>query len=257
MLGEFLRRKRSGLSAPEWKTAPWSEIPKTPKDALMDIMVDLPGLMEQFDTMNTCVDPQLQLQLIQQLYDQCWAHHVELQNWATTVGKPSVTFAESLTRTDNLEYQNPSTMEFALAGLGTLYWTACAILYDTHQRTAIHLQALPPAMSPRRYIHKVAQVVPYFKAPGIGHFYQSMVAVPVGLCLHVLYGLEPLDQPSQERLLLARAFSSRLGKDLERFLDGALRQSKINGQNALFVPPVRYDIPLISISRIPVVHSTP
>ncbi|KAJ5591624.1 uncharacterized protein N7459_001993 [Penicillium hispanicum] len=243
MLGEFLRRKRSKLSAPEWKTAPWSEIPKTPKDALMDIMIDLPGLMELYDTMQATTDLGAKLQLAHELFEQCWVHHRELQEWAATVGKQGLAFAETIIGIPEPQLLNPTTEQFALANLGTLYWTGCAILYDTLQRAAIRIEVSLPRKSPRTYVHKVAQIVPYFQAPGIGHFYQSMVAVPVGLCLHVLYGLEPLSQPSPERLLLQRAFSGTLGSDMERFLDGALSRSKVNGQNDLVVvPPAQRDL---------------
>jgi len=34
---------------PEWKTVPWLEIPKTPKDMLLDVYVEIPGLFETSD----------------------------------------------------------------------------------------------------------------------------------------------------------------------------------------------------------------
>lgn len=42
----LLQEKRTFLSDPIWKTAPWTYYPKTPRDHLLDIFVDIPSVLE-------------------------------------------------------------------------------------------------------------------------------------------------------------------------------------------------------------------
>ncbi|KAK0643166.1 hypothetical protein B0T16DRAFT_178375 [Cercophora newfieldiana] len=44
------------LRRPEWKTIPWSNKTKGPKDFLVDIFVELPYLLERFDAVIDCTD---------------------------------------------------------------------------------------------------------------------------------------------------------------------------------------------------------
>ena len=226
MATDFLRRKRSRLSLPEWKTDPWSELTKTPKDVLLDILIEFPGLIEQFDIMETCNDPEAKAQLSQQINEWCWKYDAELQDWVTTIGALPVAFAESQLTKDRIDCEAPSTEDFALAHLGTLYWTACALLYDALHLTAIDRETLPERLDPRLYVHKVARILPYFQVPSVGEFYLSIVTTPITMCLHVLYDIEPVDQPSEERHMLMRALSRGRGSQVERFILSALRHTR-------------------------------
>ncbi|KAG9258358.1 uncharacterized protein F5Z01DRAFT_670079 [Emericellopsis atlantica] len=42
----LLQEKRTFLSEPIWKTAPWTYYPKTPRDHLLDIFADIPSILE-------------------------------------------------------------------------------------------------------------------------------------------------------------------------------------------------------------------
>ncbi|KAK4207284.1 Sterigmatocystin biosynthesis regulatory protein [Rhypophila decipiens] len=50
-LSSILQRKKLVLSDPSWKTVPWKVTPKNLKDVLVDVLVDMPGLVEEFDAM--------------------------------------------------------------------------------------------------------------------------------------------------------------------------------------------------------------
>ncbi|PGG98203.1 hypothetical protein GX51_06923 [Blastomyces parvus] len=51
-ISSLLARKKCPLSRPEWKTIPWLHYAKSPKDILLDILIDIPTLYEEIDLMN-------------------------------------------------------------------------------------------------------------------------------------------------------------------------------------------------------------
>ncbi|KAF2247186.1 hypothetical protein BU26DRAFT_552017 [Trematosphaeria pertusa] len=46
-------RRRTLLNEPEWKTIPRSKHPKTPKDTLLDVLADIPEVMEYADLLSS------------------------------------------------------------------------------------------------------------------------------------------------------------------------------------------------------------
>lgn len=47
----MMNRKECFLSSYEWKTIPWQNLKKSPKDTLFDMLVDMPGLLEELDAL--------------------------------------------------------------------------------------------------------------------------------------------------------------------------------------------------------------
>lgn len=56
-LSALMHRKKTFLSEPVWKTVPWLENPKSSRDWLLDIMVDIPSVVEGIEVMKTWQDP--------------------------------------------------------------------------------------------------------------------------------------------------------------------------------------------------------
>ena len=79
-------RKDTVLSRPEWKTVPWSKNKKTPIDLLLDIFVDVPGLLQAYDALGAAFSSrqpntrELQTKLLQR----CTASLRQLHTWLQT-----------------------------------------------------------------------------------------------------------------------------------------------------------------------------
>jgi hypothetical protein len=80
------KKRRCFLEHPDWKTIPWTleSEPKTPSKLIQDLLVDLPGLMEDAAALQypTLSPNQLFLQH-QELSINIQAHIAELYVWRT------------------------------------------------------------------------------------------------------------------------------------------------------------------------------
>lgn len=74
-------RKRCVLAEPQWKTIPWLQQEKSPRDHLMDIIAELSGIFENLDVMKTCDDPFEKERLKQQIIDGLLQMQQDLVTW--------------------------------------------------------------------------------------------------------------------------------------------------------------------------------
>ncbi|EAQ93566.1 predicted protein [Chaetomium globosum CBS 148.51] len=75
------------LGAPEWKSIPWQKVPKDFKDILVDVLVDMPQLVEEFDNMRLCNDAAKRTGLQVELEQKCWEHDQQLLAWLASSGQ--------------------------------------------------------------------------------------------------------------------------------------------------------------------------
>lgn len=78
-------RKKTVLSDQEWKTTPWNYYGKTPKDKLIDVLVEMPTLLEEFDVLQLCDDPDKQGFFRRRLIDSCWLCDTQLTEWSSAL----------------------------------------------------------------------------------------------------------------------------------------------------------------------------
>lgn len=85
-MSAILQRKRFVLGNPEWKSAPWQQIPKDLKDVLVDVLVDMPDLVVLYDAMvHFQDDPAHKERLRTELLARCWESDRQLEAWLATV----------------------------------------------------------------------------------------------------------------------------------------------------------------------------
>lgn len=172
-------RKRSPLSSPEWKTIPWQTIPKTPKDLVIDILIETPGLLEDLDVFEAQRDPDTRAALRQDLINKCWALESELAAWRTTVQITSPTYALDVLKA-------PFSMDLlAAAHVMSMYWAACIVIYNTLERLLPAHEAadLPPHMNPQIYFRRVAEAATFMMHPSSGIYGTQLTHFPSSLVL--------------------------------------------------------------------------
>ncbi|KAK1982064.1 hypothetical protein LZ30DRAFT_718345 [Colletotrichum cereale] len=181
------RRQRCPLSHPVWKTVPWQDIPKTPKDVLIDIFVDVPGLLGDFDRMRNCKD-ELEKDLRRiRLVKECWRIDGELTWWLENLS-PNKELEELMAR----GLDNPSACDVAVASIMALCWTVALLSYGT-LRLAIGKKAgleLPGRTDPLIYCTKIANIVDVFFHPSAGTFGIQSAPLPIGMALVYLNSSE-------------------------------------------------------------------
>lgn len=215
-------RKRCVFSSPEWKSIPWSLHPKDPKNELVDILIEIPGIMEELDELLGSPPDQAgrQMYLSPPLEEKSLLLDSQLQQWSITSGVSTVNFVESQISSDDQEISTPSTEDFAMAHLGMLYWTTCLFLYQILycHLSNYSLRELPDRMEPRRYCRKIMLLMPYFQRPNVGEFFMNIAILPAIAATRFLDRNDPPDQPSYERKMIGYAFRGKYKRQMEHFL---------------------------------------
>ncbi|KAF5536397.1 c6 zinc finger domain-containing protein [Fusarium mexicanum] len=170
---EIHNRTRSPFNSPEWKSIPWSKISKSPKDELVDILLEIPGLLEDLGL-------HLNDQTQEQLQTRCRICDTQLRRWSTSSGEASVSFADRLISTNTSQVSNPSPEDFAMAHLSMIYWATCSMLYQIMHRTA------DDDTDPWLYCHKILLMVAFFQRPDMGAIFINFVGFPVGVVVSFL-----------------------------------------------------------------------
>jgi hypothetical protein len=242
-----LRRKRTPLSELTWETVPWHSQPKTPKDELIDILIKVPGLLEDLDAARACHDQSVMRSLVCTLVDDCDSLDDQLHTWKTRMGYMLYTYDYDAV---GLPLLDPVTDEdFALLHIVNVYWVVCLFLYSMKQFAEALISGSPvgsdstPATTAsttssssssssqtqrdfastvdiRTYPYKIAHSISLFFHLSGGPYSANMALFPLGLALRFLIAVEPIDVASDERELLTRSFNMPfMGTFLGRFLE--------------------------------------
>ncbi|VUC27340.1 unnamed protein product [Clonostachys rosea] len=219
-------RKPSPLAQKEWKTIPWKIIPKTALDNLLDIMIDIPGIYAEVDSINSSKDQESQQDRRKQLIARCWSLSTDLQSWEAVSGRAALEFAESVLEPGNQAPSNPLSTEDLSKGIfALLYWATCIMIYDVLKTETDLCPSSPEApkigpkvAEPSLYCRQVAALLPYLLDPDKKTNY--LLLYPAGIALQ--YQLK-VDQgrPSETQTALMQAFTGHVGKVALGFMNDA------------------------------------
>ncbi|KAK0615154.1 hypothetical protein B0T17DRAFT_619960 [Bombardia bombarda] len=183
-------RRRCPLSSHQWKTIPFIHITKTPKDALLDIFVDCPGMLQDLDLVSAPSNGD-KLKMAD-LLGECWRLDGELTRWLDHHAIP-----EKLDRIQVAAIANPPTArEIVAVKVMTLYWTMCILVYSTLRQAVpeCQLDTLPPRTEPRQYCRNIANVIEVLFHPIAGMFGMHCTPLPI---LTVISYLDSVDSSSR------------------------------------------------------------
>ncbi|KAK3311562.1 uncharacterized protein B0T15DRAFT_79786 [Chaetomium strumarium] len=219
-------RKRAPMSDPGWMTIPWQTIPKTPKDLIIDILIETTGLREDYDALKTQDDPQSRDALRRELIQRCWRLESELAVWLSTVHnhrEPDVLSADAPFSIDVL----------AAAHVMCIYWIACIVTYSTLRdllsaAAPEEIARLPPHMDPRVYFRRIAEAVNVMLHPSSGIFGAQLTYFPTAVVMSYHRDFGGGDEDVKTMIFGAYR---RAGKDMiaERFLASLREQEARRG----------------------------
>ncbi|VUC20209.1 unnamed protein product [Clonostachys rosea] len=197
-LSALMARKRCFLSDPVWKTVPWTEHEKTPRDRLLDILVDLPAILEAIDVAQVWKDADKKrtcftfivkglLRLLDRMLEWHDQHFSSLEEFPRY-----------------LDEQLPEVIkvgQLAAAHVMSLYWSMCV-------RAVTILHKLQPPGSPRHPIdidaccHDIVCTLRIFTHPSAGMFRQHITPFPMSTALLHLMMVEPAILRREREVLL-------------------------------------------------------
>ena len=221
-----IRRKRTFLAEEAWKTIPWEEQEKTARDRLLDVAVDVPGLLQELDEFCEWPTSDKLDSLLQNL------KQVEagLTHWFE-VEAP-------ISRVENLQargFEAATKGDFAVVEVMTVHWTMCLLIYSalhiiTHLRPDLTLSnpavaellSLPKS-DPRWYCTLIADTVGVFFQPHAGGMFAKSAAFPIGVSLGYFMSTEGLGS-REAKILLGYLTQGNQGKAMGAFIKGSVKE---------------------------------
>ncbi|KAK1751951.1 Sterigmatocystin biosynthesis regulatory protein [Echria macrotheca] len=175
-LSALLERRRLPLDGPEWKTLPWQVIPKDLKDVLVDVLIDMPGLVEEFDRMRLCYDLEIREVLQARLLAKCWEHDCRLLEWLRLL-QP---FANH-----DSQQSKPKDLVIHVAQVHgmSLFWVTGLVLYSTLRMLSKPETILPSRTDPILHAHHLVDAITILLHADSGLYgvQSAMLIIEVGL----------------------------------------------------------------------------
>lgn len=244
----FGRREPSPFSTREWRTIPWRAREKSTKDLLVDILDDIPGLLQQLDEFQGLQGGVERDKSLQRLHLRCREIEAALYAWKRRVSNDLERFDYTAT---SLPIAPPdSDVEFALLHLTSLYWVACLLLYSTlafasRQGNPLTLQVKPhgahvsstatplaapgkldkrdifaPMMDARLFGCKIAHAIHLSFESGAGFVQSGSALFPLAVALRYFATLDAAGQPTPEAEVLRALYRKPfMGGHVGRFLE--------------------------------------
>jgi hypothetical protein len=214
---DVLHRKKSWLSDPSWKKIPWRHTKKTPKDTLTDIVIEIPGVLEEIDRfqLSRCGqnsraslhDPAIQAR-IQDLEN-------ELNGWYQQ-NNPIIS-SERLASDD---------ISVAVAHVMSAYWATKLLLLGIRQvdKSARVTKSYETDLQEIR--ENIFLLLPQLVGPQSGLFGRHIAAYPAGI-LQRSYGsqamCDTLDEDKKRLLLLFESSQTDIISSFMDSMDNAVK----------------------------------
>ncbi|KAF4985995.1 hypothetical protein FDECE_16187 [Fusarium decemcellulare] len=226
------RRRRSPFSHPEWKqTHLWHSVTDSPINKLLDVMVEIPGLLQDLDVMRQAPTPKETQNLHTDLSAKCQACELALLAWEVEIGDDLRTYDYTADNTVPLPWDEDN---LALLYLSHLYWMTCLMLFSTMGFCELEdpqakangdfgdLLSSSAQKTAKSYAYRIAHSIDLLFQPPAGTYSAAASFFPLGNALRYLIMLETYGGQnifSKERLMLIKAFKRPfLGSFVGRFL---------------------------------------
>lgn len=261
-MGDIARRRRSKLATSAWKSVPWHTQDKSVKDKLIDILIDVPGLLEDLDNIKATEDPQSKELARQSALLACKVCHQQLIAWEKEVGDDLLIYDYIAS---GFPLPVPKTdIDTALLQITSLYWVVGILLYSTigllkregpqqqiprpqsgqpsylsppaSVSSSISSGSLSPSPAPvwkpqddRRSpilcAYKIAHSVHLFWEPAAGAFGNHIGLFPLGVAMRFLASTEPIKTSEPYRLMRQLFRRPFLGTQIGTFLSNLQRET--------------------------------
>lgn len=222
-----LTRKPTALSTSKWKEIPWKCIPKTPRDRLVDTMLDFPEITTEVSRLDLTTREFDQLFQREKLIEKCWSIIRDLRRWEDTWGAEAVKFATNRVNTESSpEPPHFASEDLAKGHIMLIYWSHCIMICDIFQsqiRESLKPRtpaAWPEYTKPATYCRKLANLLRFFQINKSGSFFMNMVLTTTAYCFQYL-SREEEDGPPIEKGILLKALRGHIDKDAAVFANSS------------------------------------
>src|SRR3569833_2548936 len=175
---------------------------KLPKDHLIDILADVPGLLQDVDRLQDCDDEKKARELKDDLELRCRLLGVVLNAWHKI-------------HAPNEQYRilvhggkEPHTADdLAVVYVMSLAWAAAILLHGVLRTLGVHPDRLTKQSHTRFCLREIAKCTRCFLHPSMGAFGKEMAVFPLGLALQFLADPSADIEPMHEERCIFRDIS--------------------------------------------------
>lgn len=190
----YLRqRKRCFLSDPEWKTIPWLQHEKNPRDYLFDTILDLAGSFEDLDSMKSRIDPYERELSRQLVLDGFLQLHQELITWELLHAPDFEPFSSV---PDSLLAHH-----IAGAHLMTSFWATVLIVSSNIKALIRPGEEFDPIFDLDLCCANMIRTFPIFVHPSLGLFRTHVTTYPFTVAVHYICAVGPRRLVEERRIL--------------------------------------------------------
>lgn len=221
------QRKTSFLSDESWKTLPWNAVSKTPRDLILDILVEVPTAFEAVDTYRTMAvhEPIAAETRREELVRFCMVLDQKLAQWQADHPALVQSASEVMPLWDmNLPSPLPNQFDIAMLHVMTLYWTTSTLIHSTLRDILKDDEPRPCNLNPEASCAKIIVALSNLLHPNIGLFRIHLVTIPLSIVMILLQDPSiQLNALCDERRLLAHCLAhpgcSSISKYLNKLAD--------------------------------------
>ncbi|PIG88387.1 hypothetical protein AARAC_004642 [Aspergillus arachidicola] len=221
-------RKPTYLATPEWTSLPWKGWKKTPKQHLLDLMLEIPALLQMIDSVHSASDLSQKLKMLSRVWDVYSSLYRRLQTWyeAYQSDFPSKLHWEQPSRFHTVyaipPERVPSTCiyfsDFESGHIHLLYWTSHVLLFSNLAEGS--QSPSPPFPCDVQDMHdmavNIARSVEYFLQPKTVALGACVISFPTT----VAFGyFEYFNLPECDWFHQIFAYTRKFGVDVGGFLD--------------------------------------
>ncbi|KAF4969140.1 hypothetical protein FSARC_3577 [Fusarium sarcochroum] len=224
------RRERSPFSQHSWKQSQlWRSVTDSSLNKLVDILVEVPGLLKDLDVFRRASNPKKAEELHTALTKRCQKCEIDLLAWEVEIGE-IVTIYDYTLAGEHLPFPEDDD-DLATIYLSCYYWMTCLLVYSTtgfceletpNSETRGPLLSYPSHRIATSYAYRIAHAMHLLFQPPAGDYSSVAALFPLGNALRYLIMAETYGGQrimSTERLLLVEIFTRPfLGSFVGRFL---------------------------------------
>lgn len=224
------RRERTPLANPDWQQIPWTYHPKDLLQKLLDVMIQLPAILAEFDAIKAAQGTSTDtVKRRRRFFERCERLHDEAESWLheleAGIGTHLfVDFKDGIPLESLLKY-------FSQAYTMSLYWTFCIGLHGNIRLAFRDIPVLDSAITPNDiytwcnpepYAYRIANSVGYFFRPDAGTFPAMIFTYHLGVAMNYFAYTYHTSHPEYVRLFQVLKYGKAAqisGKLMQSFED--------------------------------------
>jgi hypothetical protein len=183
---------------------------------VLDVLIDVPGILEGIDKMQLIKDPKLQEAARSALIERYRDIDARLIQFNEEYGNASLQYTPTTEIPEKV-----TAAELSAAHIMTIFWTTCIIAHSLVGRPLRLEEPLKGQMDLPETVRNIVHAVPLFCHPTTGVFRIQIATPPIGAVMLILASMPP-DAMPKERKLMEGLLALPQCAGIRRFLAGFL-----------------------------------